>query len=188
MRRVRQKDVIQQIGIAVSSRSLHFQDLAADVEFEPGEAFHEIHGRAEGEGGYDGEQIEPGANRHANGHGEEDEPDVARLLDRIAEADDRKRADQGKGARDVRSDDQHDHGNDHAHHHQRLDVRLAVGDATVRGAVDQTDERTEHERQRHRQDDVRDREGSGQVLEPGEGILHIHQRTTPVNPGCASAR
>ena len=76
---------------------------------------------------------------HADAHHQEDEPDVAGLLDGVAEPDHRQRADQRERPGDVGADDQHDQRDEHAEDDERLHVGLAVGDVAVGGPVDPAD-------------------------------------------------
>ena len=154
-----------------SPRNLDLHDLVLDVELVPVEPLHDQHRASDHERRDRGERVEAGSGRHPDRHGEEDEAHVPRLLDRVAEADDRKGADERERTGQVRPDNEHDHRDDHPHHHERLHVALAVRDAAVRRAVDEADDRAEPEREQHRDRHVRDREGAAEILEAGEEVV-----------------
>ena len=68
--------------------NLHAQNLVGHFTREPVEAGHQQHDQADDDGRDRRQQIELGADRHADCHREEDEAHVTRFLDRVTEADD----------------------------------------------------------------------------------------------------
>ena len=92
--------LVQRLFVISVDGKLDAQDTLAHDFLEHVELVEHHHKCAERNGGEDGEQVEPCANRHPYCHRHEDEPDVPRLLHCVAEPDYGKRAHQGKGLGD----------------------------------------------------------------------------------------
>ena len=160
-------------GGAQYRRASFLQDALGDALAKGVQVVHQAQHRRKDGGGEDRQHIKAGAAGHADRHRQKHEAHVAGLLDRVAEADDRQRPDQRKGARDIGADDQHDQRRDHAHDHQRLREGLGVGSALVRRAVDPGDGRRQGEPQGQHDSHVGEGEHAGDVLEALHSLDHL---------------
>lgn len=93
--------------------------------------------------------MNPGADGEANGHGEDHECRVTRILDDAPEANDRQGPDEAEGPRRAVTDRQGDHGDHHRQKEERLrEVGGRGGVAAPRRCIDDRHEASEDEPRR----------------------------------------
>ncbi len=119
---------------------LHPQDLAGGLFGKEVKAGHQQNDQADDHRRNGCQEIKLGADCHANGHGEKDEANIPRFLNRVAEANDRKSANQRKCAGNIRANNHHHEGNHHAIEHQGINKTLGIRGTFVSDFINPADE------------------------------------------------